>query len=691
MESEMKADLQLLSEFAPHTLEQWKQAVIDSLKGADYDRAMLTKTHEGITLKPIYTKEDLEGKPWTDALPGQAPYTRGNNPDGYTRQPWIVAQVQDEPSLTRLNKTILDELNRGLTCVQLILHPSTLNGKLPSKADADKRGVPLCHLQDFTAAVQGVDFTAVPLMITGNHSLLLTMGMLDAWAKETGFDLKQLHGAIASDPFSDEEPNYDALMQMTRWAGQNAPHLRTILLDATVYEAQGASAVEELAYTMASAHQILDELTRRGFNLERVAPRFVLKLSLGSNLFMEIAKVRAARMLWAQLIKSWNGSEDAQKIWIHGSTASFNKSNYDIWVNMLRTTTEGFAGVIGGIDSLQIEPYDSHLRPADEFSRRIARNQQLVLAEEAQFTKIIDPAGGCWYIEALTSQLCDKAWQRLQEIDAQGGMQAVLANGSIHAELQTISADRITAVNNRRDVKVGVNMFANPADELIRIPDPDTSWLDETMQRYAQLKKDANLDPGASLQALDDMPKTECWVKQISAAWQQGADIEQISTALKLKFSPRPVNPTRSVAIMEELRTRVEASPADTRIYLLNLGSIAEYKARMDFSTGFFQTAGFPLIESPGFTDLDEAATAAGESSAPAVCICSTDDMYSAHVPALCARLKALDRPPLIILAGYPKDKVEDYAQAGVDLFIHLRANAHDTNKIIANKMGVTL
>jgi len=690
VESEIKTGLNLSAEFPSHTLEEWKQAVIDSLKGADYDKTMLTKTYEGITLKPIYTKADTQGKAWVNTLPGQAPYLRGDNPDGYTDGTWIVAQSQDEPSLDKLNHIILDELYRGLNCVHLKPHPATLEARLPHKDDLSQRGVALSHLDDLKAALKDVDLKAVPFVMFGNKSMILVLGMLNAWAKSQGVALRDLHGSIACDPFLDEEPDFDVLAQMTRWVDLKAPRLGTILLDGAAYEASGASAVQELAYSLAAAHQIIDELTQRGLSIEQLAPRFNLSLSLGSNIFMEIAKIRAARMLWSQLIKSWGGSEGAQRVWIHGVTAAFNKSSYDIWVNMLRTTTEGFAGVIGGVDSLEIKAFDDTIRGADEFSRRIARNQQLILAEEAHFTKVVDPAGGCWYIEALASELCDKAWSHLQEIEAAGGFMSFLKDGSLDKELRSLSDARIKAVNTRRDVKVGVNMFANPTDELLKPVKTDPAWLDEAMRRYAELKKRpaSGLDESLKMIAED---RDNGFVDMICDAWLHNADIAQIASALGFEIKLKDAVPSRAVAMMESLRMAVEASSSDTRVQLLSLGSVAQYKARADFASGFFQTAGFKLLEQPGFETPDQAIATAAQTQAPAVCICSTDDLYVELVPALCAGLKKLPRPPIVILAGYPADKVEDYKAAGVDIFIHIRANNYDTNQELAGKLGVTL
>lgn len=677
MDSKKKNELDLRSEFELHSLEEWKQAVIDSLKGADFDKVMHTKTYEGITLKPIYTREDLQGKPWLGSTAGQAPYLRGSDADGFTKQSWIVAQRQDEPDATELNSILLHELQRGLGAANIKINPDTL------KADASAssaRGLRLNSLEDLSNALEDVELRAIPIMMLGNRSMILLQSMLYAWAQENEMPLSELTGAVACDPFLDQVPDFETLFKMQVAGKKHSPRLKTILLDSYKYEAMGASATEELAYFISAAHKILGELIQRGAKIDDVAPSFMLKLSLGSNFFMEIAKIRAARMLWAELIKTYGGNEESQKIHIHAATSSFNKSRYDVWVNMLRTTTESFAGVVGMVDSMEISAFDSTLKPADEFSARIARNQQLILDEESHFSKVIDPAGGCWYIESLVAELCDLSWKKMQAIETDGGFEKHIESGKLNEELRELARKRIDMVNSRRDVKVGVNMFANPQDTL------------ELVEAEAPVNKVAETVSGVDLTELkactDDAAKLfEALIK----AWKQGATLPELAKALGLKIQLREYPRLRNVQEVEALRQAIEALPQKPVIHLLNMGKVLDFKARADFSSAFFQMSGFELINPAGYESCDAAIQAAAESKAKAVCICSTDALYEELVPVLCEGLKKLPHAPVIILAGYPKDKVDSYKEAGVDVFIHIRANAYETNKEILSKMGVEL
>ena len=702
MGNEKEVELGLSKDFPPPAYEEWKKAVEDSLKGADFDKAMHTRTYEGITLKPIYRSEDTASLPFTTALPGQAPFVRGSQADGYTLSGWVLAQSQIEPDLEKLNKGLLDELNRGLNCVNLALHPSTLAGRIPSANDACSSGVALSHIEDIKTALKGVVLSAVPVVILGNETAIIQLGLLNAYAKSMGMPLRDLKGCVSFDPIAPHfskgiaaqklSTDLDTLFQMTAWADLKAPGMHTLLLDGAHYADHGASATQELAYVLSSAVAVIDHLLDKGLSIEQVAAKFVVKLCLGSNLFMEIAKVRAMRMLWAELIKAYNGSEDARKVWIHGVTSKYNKSEYDAWVNILRSSTESFAGVIGGVDSLEVLPYDAVFNNPDEFSRRVARNQHLILAEEAHLHKVVDPAGGCWYIESITNELAGLAWKRMQEIEATGGFVAAMNSLEISREVEAVASARIKNINTRKDVMVGVNMYADPSEKPIAKHSVDPQWLDGAMRRYAQHKKTRNGGLNDSLQLLSDDPGNVFIVDMICDAFLHGGDIEQVVKALGIKnVTPPTLDTPRAAAHFEALRTAVikHKETANTGIFLMNMGSLAQHKARADFSLGFFQAGSFDVVNPTGFETVQDALAAWRKDRSPAVCICSTDDTYPELVPAICAGLKAEPRPPVIILAGYPQDMVDSYRAAGVLHFIHIRANVFDTLKDIAAQMGV--
>ena len=625
----MNNKVNLRKDFKPPKWEDWKQLVIESLKGADYDKAMKTKTYDGITLEPIYRREDIQDLPFRQSEPGQAPYLRGNDPQKRIDEGWKVAQAQTEADLKKLNTGLKDELMRGLSMVNLKL-----------KHDDDVDGIRIKSAKDLQTALDGIDLIAAPLFIQMDMDDDDIFPFLDEYITAQGSSVRDLEGCIGFDPTSElARKGYLGLPLEEAWKkladaviqrANRAPKLRCFIIDGTVYEAAGAASSQELGFVLSTAIGYIQGMMASGMDIDTVAPLFAVKLALSSNIFMEIAKIRAFRLLWAEMIKAFGGSEESQKVWIHGKTGSFNKTTYDLYVNMLRTTTEGFSGVMGGVDSLEVEPFDALVKEDNPFARRMARNQQLILKEEAHFSKVVDPAGGCYYIESLTAQFAEIAWNLMQDLEIAGGIVRSLRAGKIHELIADVAQARIQAVHKRRDMVVGVNIHANLADEALALR---SASADDS-------KAEVRLDKGA-------LPRL------------------------------------RAVGKVEALRTRISAKAP--KIFFLNMGTVAEYKARADFASGFFQMGGFEIVADQAFTTVEGAAQAAQESKAEAFCICSTDAKYESLVGPLCKMIQ----PTVMILAGYPADKVQQYKADGIDIFIHIRANAYDTLKELAESLEV--
>jgi len=629
VDNDKKVELNLRNEFPPPSWDEWLKAVNDTLKGADFDKVMKTKTYEGITLQPIYRQEDMTGLDFTGSLPGTVPYTRGNDPKRFLEQGWIIAQAQSNNDLKALNRELHEELSRGLTAVNLKVGRGKIRLESP---------------EDIATALKGIDLIAAPLFAqldVADHEL---MPRLAEYLRVNGYELKDFSCGVGFDPTGEFAREGSMPMPLdelwmkfaanVQWAAKHAPNWRCISIDGTVFETAGASSSQELGFVLSTAIGYIQALTMQGLTIDQLAPLFQVRLSLGSNFFMEIAKVRAFRLAWSEMIKAFGGNEESCKIWIHGVTAHFNKSLYDVHVNILRTGTEAFAGVIGGVDSLEVGTFDSLVREPDEFSKRIARNQQIILAEEAHFGKVIDPSGGCYYIENLTSQLAKQAWSLMQELEGTGGMIKALRAGEIHTRIAAVANARIANVDKRKDIFVGVNMFANPLDKL-PIPESTTA-----------------------------SPK---------------------NAAVTLEHGSLPK--LRAVMHVEDLRMQIAQAVGERvpQVFLLNMGSLDEYKARADFASAFLQVAGFGIISPMGFSTVAEAVAAARASGAKACCICSTDENYKTLVPELCAVLK----DKVMILAGYPTEQIESYQAAGIDVFIHVRADLPATLRDLAVRMEV--
>ncbi|MDD2332090.1 MAG: methylmalonyl-CoA mutase family protein [Candidatus Cloacimonetes bacterium] len=699
MIKENKPRLDLHSDFPPNSWDKWQAAVAETLKGADYDKAMKTKTYEGITLQPIYRKEDLQDLKHLDCLPGSAPYIRGNSEQGYLKQSWLVAQEQDNPDLQKLNQDLLEELNRGLDTINLYLNPEVAEGRIPSISQ--NRGVPIINLKSMKTCLNGIDLCAVPLYISSSVTAPLFLALLNAYAKHQGIALNELRGAIVFDPLALLAQKgqscvpisrlWQLMYQIVFWTDMKAPGIRTVLLDGSVYADAGASSDLELGIILSTAIGYINGLLDKGLSIEQIAPRFQINLNLGSNFFMEIAKVRACRMIWAELIQAFGGSETARKAWIHGITSAYNKSRYDAFVNVLRTSTEAFSAVIGGVDSLQIQNYDTLLNPSTEFSKRISRNQHFILKEEAHFDRVIDPAGGCYYIENLTAQLAQKAWSTMQQIESAGGLLKSLSLGSIQKMTADVSKLREENVAKRKDVFVGINMFADPAERLSPGKNHNLD-LKQIETELTNVKAHQNSHLEDSLSYIRDNLDNDFLIDMLTDAWLHNCTLDQLSHVLgygqgEPKERVNKLKQNRILDQFESLRDRVLA--VQPKLCLINYGSLKEYKPRADFAMGFFAVAGIEPINEPGSDNLDTLLAVLDKHHPQALCICSTDENYISLVPELCKRLK--NTPLRLILAGYPTNKVEEYRELGIHHFIHLRANAYAVLSELVKELGVEL
>ncbi|MBL9127689.1 MAG: acyl-CoA mutase large subunit family protein, partial [Verrucomicrobiales bacterium] len=492
----------LLAEFPPVDRDTWKAQVEAELKGAPFDKKMFSTTYEGITLRPIYRREDAAGLAHAASLPGFPPYVRGSGLLGHAGKPWEVSQEIAVPDATAFNDAARSGLGRGLTALNIVLDRATRNGADPDwapEADIGRGGLSVATRDDLRSALKDIDLARVPLFVRSGASGMPVAALLAALVRERGLDPAVLRGCIEVDPLGvlahegrlavSLEGAYAEMAALTAWASSRAPALQTICVHTRAWHESGGHAVQELGFGLATALEYLRAMAARGLDLERVAPRLRFAFTVGSRFFVEIAKLRAARMLWARLVSVLGGSTEAQKTTLHVRTALFDKTVHDPHVNLLRTTVEAFAGVLGGCDSLQVGAFDEVVRSPDEFSQRMARNQQLVLRDECQLTHVADPAGGSWYVESLTAELAGRAWALFQEIERRGGMAKAMHLGWPQEETSKVAAVRLANVAKRRDSIVGTNVYANLAEKPL---DPRTSEIEAANFRARRARQVAS-------------------------------------------------------------------------------------------------------------------------------------------------------------------------------------------------------
>jgi methylmalonyl-CoA mutase len=699
------------TEFPVPGYEAWREAAEAAIKGAPFEKVLVTRTHEGIDLQPMYRAEDVAGLSHVGGFPGFAPYVRGTEPLGYKLAPWEVSQEIVENTPEAFNRALAADLERGQTAVNMRLDTATLLGEdadTPETAYVGKGGVSISCLDDLSTALRGVDLAQTPIYIQVGASGIPMAAMLSALVEKQSGSKAALRGCIGADPLGELAREgriprsmggaYDDMAQLTSWAAANAPSLQTVLVRGHPYHDGGGSAVQELAFAIATGVEYLREMQSRGLSVDQAAPRILFAFSLGSNFFMEIAKLRAARILWAKVVKELGGGEDAQKMRIHARTSAWNKTLYDSNVNMLRATTEAFSGVLGGCDSMHIGPMDEVARIPSDFTRRVARNAHTVLRDEAGLTRSVDPAGGSWYVESLTDSVARTAWDLFREVEKQGGMAKALQTGFAQQQVAAVAAERAKDYAVRKDIFVGTNMYPNPSDKPLEISDIDHAALQRTRAAALQSYRNAADDEWRK-SALEKLSQAapEGRVEAAVHAVLGGATIGDLCLALATgeEMDPviAPVKIQRGADAFERLRRRSEDHAKKTgaapKVFLANMGPIPQHKARADFSRGFLEVGAFEVIGNNGFETPDQAVAAALDSGAPVVVICSTDKTYPDLVPPIVKGIKDAKPEAMVLVAGYPKDHIDALEQAGVDDFIYMRANCYELLDNLQNRIGV--
>ncbi|NJP04295.1 MAG: methylmalonyl-CoA mutase [Chloroflexaceae bacterium] len=697
----------LLEAFSPPTYEQWREVTEQSLKGASFEKKLITRTYEGIDLQPMYFRADGDKLTHTDTLPGAAPYLRANHALGYVVEPWHVSQETPLATPTELNDVLRWDLERGQTAISLVLDEAARHGHDPDTAEAGqvgRSGTSIASVDDIVTALKQINLAQFPVAIQPGAMWLPLAGLIGAAYEQLGSSAAHWRGAIDVDPLGllastgqlplSLEDAYTDMANLTTWANTNAPQLATIAVSSLPYNNAGASAVEELAFALATAVAYIRAMQTRDVPIDTFAQHVRFTYGVGANFFMEVAKLRAARLLWANVVEAFGGAAESQKMNLHVRTTSWNKTSYDPFVNMLRTTTEAFSGVMGGCNSMHVGFYDETLRRPDDLSRRVARNTQIILQQECHFLRLVDPAGGSWYIETLTDTLARKAWALFQEIEGQGGMFAALQAGSPQQKVAAVAKKRSDNLTSRRDVLVGTNQYPNLTEKPIPPEQIDYASLQATRAQVCASQR-ASRDQAACTAALDQLQQARTTTNVTPVAIQaalSGATLGELASnvvADRGSESITPVQIYRLAESFEQLRGRAEASGERPKVFLANMGPIIQHKARADFSTGFLAVGGFDVLTNTGFATVDEAAKAAIDSSAPVVVICSTDDTYPELVPALTQQIKAAQPATQVLLAGYPAEHVESFKAAGIDEFIHLRANLYDVLLGLQQKLGM--
>ena len=619
-------DNKLFSEFPPVSTEKWEEVIIKDLKGADYEKKLVWKTLEGFKVKPYYRAEDLEKLEYLDSNPGEAPYVRGKQEASNT---WDIRQDIKADSIADANATAVDAVKRGATAL----------------------GLCTCRVEtlaDMQALLKGINPEVTHINFTCGKDMLSVLKLFVEAVKAAGYDPKKVQGSCNCDPYSHallhgsyrngEEAAYEEAKALILYAEEQLPAMRVLTVNGRHIHNAGSNIVQELGYTLSAANDIMAHLTERGLSTDQVARNMVFCFATGSNYFMEIAKIRAARLLWSKVVEQYNPQcECSKKVFIHATSSLWNKSIYDPYVNMLRTTTETMSAAIAGADSITTVPFDTAYKKSDDFGYRIGRNQQLLLKEESYMDKIVDPAAGSYYIENLTDSIARYAWDEFLKVEELGGFAKAIAEGYVQAEVERIAAQRDMDIATRKTTILGTNQYPN---------------LNERMS--------------------DQIEASGCCCKKCDAESQ----------------TIKPLRQYRGAEAFERLRLATEKSGRRPKVFLLTYGNLAMRKARSGFATNFFGVAGYEIIDNPGFASAAEGVEAALKANADVVVMCSSDDEYAEIAKEVCDGLKG--KVKRIVLAGYPKEMVDTYKGYGVDEFIHVKSNALELLTRFQHDLNVT-
>ena len=669
----------LLTEFPEHTYEQWHAAAVALLKGAPFEKRLVSQTYEEITIQPIYRREDIAGLEHRKHFPGADSLVRGSRPGGFLKTGWEVSQELAADDVETLNRIAHDGLQGGQSELNI------LGGDFIETAD------------DVTIALNGVAIDAISTFWRSGPGTLPLAALFFAAAQQRGCDPSTLRASFDNDPLAELVANgslcqdlaarHDHTAALTRYAHRHAPLIRTITVQGDVYHNAGATATQELGYVIATLVSYIEEMKSRGLSPAGVLPHIRIRLAVGSDYFMEIAKIRATRWLWSKVAAAY-GVENAP-VHIHASTSRWNKTFYDAHNNILRATAEAFASVVAGVDSMHIGPFDEISGHTDDFSRRVARNIHIILREECGLDQVIDPAGGSTYIEWLTDRIADKSWSIFQDIETQGGMPAALEAGTVQEAVQAVCNAKFKNIRIRKDKIVGSNMYPDLKGRRLETNAPESNRSVHTNNHGADIPELAAIQPSTDASM----------VEQAVAAALKGATAAQIARSCGIQpqanSSPTitPLAPRRAAEEYEALRDASAAFAAKTgtppTILQLNIGPSRKYRLRADWTAAFFEAAGFLIDGTRDFATTDEAVAALDSGKANIAVITSDDDTYLETVAPLAASIKSAKPDTILLVAGAPGENEAAWRAAGVDEFVNVRSNNYELNEQLLKKSGV--
>lgn len=633
----------LTNSFEPVSFEQWSEAAT----GGDDQLAQMTLLEDGVEAKWLYTPKDSIA-PDPAGLPGKAPFARGTRSGRH----WEIRQAQTNPDRVRANAEILEDLNGGVTEITLRFDRAARDGSVPGSEDFDRGrgvdGIAISNLDQLSEVLEGVHLDMAGVALEAGASAPAAAALLAAHWRENGIGPGSARGSFRCDPLGTlartgmlpKSPE-DALAEAGALAAETAgtwPSVRALAVDTGVYVEAGASAGWELGIAIATGVEYLRAAEPAGLEPAGAAARIEFDLAVGPDQFLEMAKFRAVRRLWARVLEASGVEEPARFSPTFATTSARMISAVDPWVNMLRVTTAAFAAGTGGADGVTVTPFDRMIGQPGDLGRRIARNTQIILQDESSLGRIADPLAGSWYGEELTDELAKAGWERFREIEREGGALAALRSGLITTTLAGLADEREDDLDHRRRVMTGVNEFPLLGDDGTDPAPPDRSRVTGDGTRLLERPELPSLDRLAEA-GLEER------LDAATSLASSGARIDELSAATAGQtFSLPALNPRHDSSRFEALRLAAleheESGGTRPRIFLASMGSIASHVNLANWAKSFFEVGGIETVPSGSLEGNENLAGAFKDGGFQLVAVCAGRNESPGDVADLVARLR---------------------------------------------------
>ncbi len=712
-----------MGEFPKQKLEDWEALATKELKGRAPDE-LRWETPEGISVKPLYTAADLEGMELDSAFPGIAPFQRGVRATMYANRPWTIRQYAGFSTAEESNAFYRRNLAAGQKGLSVAFDLATHRGYDSEHprvvGDVGKAGVAIDSVEDMKILFGGIPLDEMSVSMTMNGAVLPILANYIVAAEEQGVKPEQLSGTIQNDILKEfmvrntyiypPEPSMRIIGDIIGYTSANMPRFNSISISGYHMQEAGATQVQELAFTLADGLEYARAAMATGLKIDDFAPRLSFFFAIGMNFFMEIAKLRAARMLWAKMISEFEPqNKSSLMLRTHCQTSGVSLTEQDPYNNVIRTAYEAMAAVLGGTQSLHTNALDEAIALPTDFSARIARNTQLILAEETGVPHVIDPLGGSYYVESLTNSIATEAWKLIEEVEELGGMTKAVESGMPKLRIEESAARRQARVDRGEETIVGVNKYKLKEDDSdIDILDVDnTEVLRQQVARLKKIRETRNEEAcQAALSALTEGAKGNANLLDLCVnAARQRATVGEISDAMEAVFTRHRAE-IRSITgvygaayegdegymnIQNDIETFTEEEGRRPRMLVVKLGQDGHDRGAKVIATAFADI-GFDVDVGPLFQTPAEAATDAIESDVHVIGISSQAAGHKTLVPQIIEELKKQDADDILVVCGgvIPAQDYDALYKAGVAAIYGPGTNipeaAAEVLKLIAEK-----